>query len=91
MDIGLERLVQINLERPYLKNDAEDIEQSAAAAELEKKRSQWVERIEAAGQGGPDLFGGLLEQPQQNTFPRSRFSRWWQKRYRLARPISCVD
>ena len=51
------RLVQINLERPYLKNDAEDIEQSAAAAELEKKRSQWVERIEAAGQGGPDLFG----------------------------------
>ncbi|SEP42859.1 ParB/RepB/Spo0J family partition protein [Nitrosovibrio sp. Nv6] len=56
------RLVQVNIERPYLKPDAENIEQSRAAIAIEDKYREWKERIEAAGQGGKNLFGWLLEQ-----------------------------
>ena len=62
----LNRLVQVNIERPYLKPDAENIEQSRAAMAIEEKYRLWKERIEAAGQGGENLFGWLLEQPQQD-------------------------
>ncbi|SHM15974.1 chromosome partitioning protein, ParB family, partial [Nitrosospira sp. Nsp11] len=60
------RLVQVNVERPYLKPDAENIEQSRAAMAVEDKYRLWKERIEAAGQGGKNLFQWLLEQPQQD-------------------------
>ncbi len=60
------RLVQVNIERAYLKPDAENIEQSRAAIAIEDKRKAWQERIEAAGQGGKNLFQWLLERPQQD-------------------------
>ena len=55
------RIVQVNIERPYLKPDAENIEQSRAAMAIEEKRRYWQERIEAAEQGGKSLFEWLLE------------------------------
>ncbi len=60
------RLVQVNIERPYFKPDAENIEQSRAAIAIEEKYSVWKERIDAAEQGGKNLFQWLLEQPQQD-------------------------
>ena len=56
------RLVQVNIQRTYLKPHAENIEQSRAAMAIEEKRQHWQERIEAAGQGGKTLFAWLLEQ-----------------------------
>jgi ParB family chromosome partitioning protein len=58
------RIVQVNIEKPYLKPDAEDIEQSRAGIIMEGKRHYWQERIEAAEQDGKTLFGWLLEQDQ---------------------------
>ena len=60
------RLVQVNVERPYLKPDAENVEQSRAAMAVEEKRKVWKERIKAGEQGGKNLFQWLLEQPQQD-------------------------
>ncbi|MEO8992028.1 MAG: chromosome partitioning protein ParB, partial [Nitrosospira sp.] len=60
------RLVQVNIERAYLKPDAENIEQSRAAIAIEDKHRVWQARIEAAGQGSKDLFQWLLGQPQQD-------------------------
>ncbi|GAB1719092.1 MAG: ParB-like nuclease [Nitrosospira sp.] len=58
------RIVQVSIERSYLKPDAENIEQSRAGRVMEEKRQYWQERIEAAEQGGKSLFGWLLEQEQ---------------------------
>jgi ParB family chromosome partitioning protein len=58
------RIVQVSIERSYLKPDAENIEQSRAGKAMEEKRQYWQERIEAAGQGGKNLFGWLLKQDQ---------------------------
>jgi ParB family chromosome partitioning protein len=60
------RLVQVNVERAYLKPDAENIEQSRAAIAMAEKRKTWQERIKAGEQGGKNLFQWLLEQPQQD-------------------------
>ena len=60
------RIVQVSIERSYLKPDAENIEQSRAGKAMEEKRRYWQERIEAAEQGGRSLFGWLLDQPQQD-------------------------
>jgi ParB family chromosome partitioning protein len=60
------RIVQVNIEKPYLKPDAENIEQSRAAAMMEEKRQYWQERIKAAQQDGRSLFGWLLEQDQED-------------------------
>ena len=60
------RLVQVNIERVYLKPDAENIAQSRAAVAVEEKRKVWKERIKAGEQGGKNLFQWLLEQPQQD-------------------------
>jgi ParB family chromosome partitioning protein len=60
------RIVQVNIERAYLKSDAENIEQSRASRTIEDKRRHWKERLDAAGKGGKTLFGWLLEQPQQD-------------------------
>ena len=56
------RIVQVSIERSYLMQDAENIEQSRAAIAIEEKHVYWTARIEAAGQGGKSLFGWLLEQ-----------------------------
>jgi ParB family chromosome partitioning protein len=58
------RIVQVSIERTYLMQDAENIEQSRAGKAMEEKRRYWQERIEAAEQGGKSLFGWLLEQEQ---------------------------
>jgi ParB family chromosome partitioning protein len=58
------RIVQVSIERSYLMQDAENIEQSRAGRAMEEKRQYWQERIEAAEQGGKSLFGWLLEQEQ---------------------------
>jgi len=55
------RIVQVSIERPYLKPDAENIEQGRAGRAMEEKRQYWRERIEKAEQGGKSLFGWLLE------------------------------
>jgi ParB family chromosome partitioning protein len=60
------RQVQVNIDQPYLKPDAENIEQSRAAMAVEDKRKVWKERIKAGEQGGKNLFQWLLEQPQQD-------------------------
>ena len=60
----LNRIVQVSIERSYLKPDAENIEQSRAGRAMEEKYQYWRERIEAAEQGGKSLFGWLLEQEQ---------------------------
>lgn len=60
------RLVQVNLERAYLKPDAENIEQSRATMAVEEKRKAWKARIKAGKEGGKNLFQWLLEQPQQD-------------------------
>jgi ParB family chromosome partitioning protein len=56
------RIVQVSIERSYLMQDAENIEQSRAGRVMEEKHRCWKEKIEAAGQGGKSLFGWLLEQ-----------------------------
>ena len=56
------RLVQVNIERTYLKSDAENIEQSKAATALAEKHQYWQECIKAAEQGDKTLFEWLLEQ-----------------------------
>jgi ParB family chromosome partitioning protein len=61
----VETPVKINIEQAYLKTDAENIEQGRAAVALAEKRQYWQERIEAGKQEGKELFGWLLEQPQQ--------------------------
>jgi ParB family chromosome partitioning protein len=58
------RIVQVSIERSYLMQDAENIEQSRAGRAMEEKRQYWRQRIEAAEQGGKSLFGWLLEQEQ---------------------------
>jgi ParB family chromosome partitioning protein len=58
------RIVQVSIEKPYLKPDAENIEQSCAAMVMEEKRQYWQERIEVAQQDGKSLFGWLLERDQ---------------------------
>jgi ParB family chromosome partitioning protein len=58
------RIVQINIEQPHLKPDAENIEQGRAGVAIEEKRQYWKERIDAAQQDGKSLFGWLLEQEQ---------------------------
>ena len=58
-------VVQINLERPSLKNDAEDIDQSRAVAVIEEKHALWAGRIEAVGSSDTHLFDWLLQQPQE--------------------------
>jgi ParB family transcriptional regulator, chromosome partitioning protein len=57
-------LVQINMERPNLKNDAEDIDQSRAVRVIEKKIQSWASRVEAAT-AETDLFNWLMQQPQE--------------------------
>ena len=59
-------VVQINLERPNLKNDAEDIDQSHAVAVIEEKYTLWASRVEAIAGSGTSLFDWLLQQPQEN-------------------------
>lgn len=56
------RVVQVSIEIPLLKPDAENIGESRAAKALDEKRRYWQERIEAAQQDGKSLFGWLLEQ-----------------------------
>jgi ParB family chromosome partitioning protein len=62
----VETPVKISIEQVHLKPDAQNIEQSRAAIALEEKRQYWQERIEAGKQEGKELFGWLLEQPQQD-------------------------
>jgi ParB family chromosome partitioning protein len=62
------RIVQVSIEKPYLKPDAENIEQSRATMVMEEKRQYWRERIEAAEQDGKSLFGWLLEQDQTDLY-----------------------
>lgn len=61
---AVNRIVQVSIEKPYLKPDAGNIEQSRAVRVMEEKRQYWRERIEAAQQDGKSLFGWLLEQDQ---------------------------
>jgi ParB family chromosome partitioning protein len=56
------RVVQVNIEIPHPKPDAENIGESRAAKALEEKRRYWQARIEAGQQDGKSLFGWLLEQ-----------------------------
>jgi ParB family chromosome partitioning protein len=58
------RVVQVSIEKPYLKPDAGNIEQSRAARVMEEKRQYWQEHIEAAQQDDKSLFGWLLERNQ---------------------------
>ena len=58
-------VVQINLERPHLKNDAEDIDQSRAVAMIEEKFTLWASRVEAIAASDTRLFDWLLQQPQE--------------------------
>jgi ParB family chromosome partitioning protein len=58
------RIVQVSIEKPYLKPDAGNIEQSRASRVMEEKRQYWRERIEAAEQDGKSLFTWLLERDQ---------------------------
>jgi ParB family chromosome partitioning protein len=57
--------VKINLQRIYLKPDADNIEQSKAAIALADKHQYWKDRAETREEG-QDLFTWLLEQPQQD-------------------------
>jgi ParB family chromosome partitioning protein len=61
---AVNRIVQVSIEKPYLKPDAGNIEQSRAARVMEEKRQYWQERIEEAQQDGGSLFRWLLEQDQ---------------------------
>jgi ParB family chromosome partitioning protein len=58
------RIVQVSIEKPYLKPDAEDIEQGKAGVAIEERRRYWKQRIDMAQQDGKGLFGWLLEQEQ---------------------------
>ena len=58
-------VVQINMERPSLKNDAEDMDQSRAVAVIEEKFTRWASRVEAIAASGTRLFDWLLQQPQE--------------------------
>ena len=58
-------VVQINMERPNLKNDAEGIDQSRAVAVIEEKFQSWACRVEAVANAETDLFSWLLQQPQE--------------------------
>ena len=62
----VETPLKINMERVYLKTEAENIEQGRAATALAEKRQYWQERIEAGKQEGKELFGWLLEQSRQD-------------------------
>ena len=55
--------VKINMQRVYLKSDAENIEEGKAAIALAEKHQYWKERV-GAREAGQDLFTWLLEQPQ---------------------------
>ena len=59
-------LVQINMERPSLKNEAEDIDQSRAVGVIEEKFQSWASRVEAVASAETDLFSWLLQQPQED-------------------------
>ena len=59
-------VVQINMERPSLKNDAEDIDQSRAVAVIEEKFTLWASRVEAIAGSDTSLFDWLLQQPQED-------------------------
>ena len=59
-------VVQISMERPSLKNDAEDIDQSRAVAVIEEKFTLWASRVEAIGGSDTRLFDWLLQQPQED-------------------------
>lgn len=59
-------LVQINMERPNLKNDAEGIDQSRAVGVIEEKFQSWASRVEAVASAETDLFSWLLQQPQED-------------------------
>ena len=58
-------VVQINMEQPRLKNDAEDIDRSRAVAVIEEKYTVWASRIEAVSSSDTRLFDWLLQQPQE--------------------------
>lgn len=60
------RIVQVNMEKTYLKPEAENIEQSKAGRAIEGKYRYWKKRIEAAGQDSKNLLQWLLKQPQQD-------------------------
>jgi ParB family transcriptional regulator, chromosome partitioning protein len=60
------RIVQVNIEKPNLQPNAENIEQSPAATVIEEKYRYWQARIDGAGQGGKGLFGWLLQQNQSD-------------------------
>jgi ParB family chromosome partitioning protein len=51
--------VQINIERAYLKRDAENIEQSRAVIGLMEKHQYLQDRIEAGKQGKTPCLAGL--------------------------------
>ncbi|MEP6606231.1 MAG: chromosome partitioning protein ParB, partial [Nitrosospira sp.] len=55
-------LVQISMERPKLKNDAEDIDKSYAMSVIDDTFTRWASRIEAVA----NLFDWLLKQPQED-------------------------
>jgi ParB family chromosome partitioning protein len=59
-------VVQISMERPHLKNDAEDIDKSRAIAVIEDKFTRWASRIEAVANSDTRLFNWLLMQPQED-------------------------
>jgi len=59
-------VVQINMERPNLKNDAEDIDQSRAVGVIEEKFTLWASRVEAIANSDTRLFDWLLQQPQED-------------------------
>lgn len=42
--------MQVDIQRTYLKPNAENMEQSRAAETIEEKRQYWKGRIDAAGQ-----------------------------------------
>ena len=59
-------VVQISMERPSLKNDAEDIDKSRAVAVIEEKFTLWASRVEAIAGSDTSLFDWLLQQPQED-------------------------
>lgn len=59
-------VVQINMGRPNLKNDAQNIDQSRAVAVIEDKFTLWTSRVEAVVGGDMSSFDWLLQQPQED-------------------------
>jgi ParB family chromosome partitioning protein len=59
-------LVQVSMERPHLKNDAEDIDKSYAVSVIEDKFTRWASRVETVTNSDTSLFNWLLMQSQED-------------------------